>query len=189
MPSASLRELAPPERIQARVEALAAAIARDHGPLRPLTLMVVLRGAFVFAADLARALIGAGVTDLQIEFLQAASYRGTAAVGAPAINLLGPVEPHSDRAFLVVEDIVDAGRTIRAVVDRLAPPGRALAICALLDRPEGHRVPVEVRYVGFQLEGPGFVVGYGLDYEGRYRELPYLAQWLPPSGPAPRGRR
>lgn len=173
-----VREIASAEAVAGRVKKLAQEIASDFGS-EPLTLAVVLRGAFVFAADLARELIANRMENLLITFFHASSYRGTKAWRAPLIQELGDYDVEAMQTILVIDDIVDAGHTAAAMLARLAQANRRVEYCALLDRPEAREAPVQPRYVGFQLQGPGFVVGYGLDYDGRYRELPYLAQWLP----------
>ena len=175
--------------IQQRVAALAAEIAADHGE-RPLTVAVVLRGAFVFAADLIRALIALGVSDLTVEFLSVATYRGTTSDGqVPEVRYVNGVFPGEGRDVLVVEDIVDRGHTLRAIENALRSHCERFEVCALLDRPQMREVPGAPRYAGFRLDSDEFVVGYGLDLDGRYRELPYLAR-LPGTGaaqsPAPR---
>lgn len=178
-----VREIASAELVRQRVGELARAIATELSG-EPLTLAVVLRGAFVFAADLARELIVNKMENLLITFFHASSYRGAKAWRAPEIQELGDPSTDGRQTILIIDDIVDAGHTAAAMIRRLASPTRRVEYCALLDRPEAREVPVHPRYVGFHLRGPGFVVGYGLDYDGKYRELPYLAQWLPPP-PAP----
>ena len=174
-----VREIASAEMVRERVAALAREIAQDMGA-EPLTLAVVLRGAFVFAADLARELIVNKMENLLVTFFHASSYRGTKAWRAPVIEELGDPSTDGRQTILIIDDIVDAGHTAQAMIERLASPSRRIEYSALLDRPEAREVPVHPRYVGFHLRGPGFVVGYGLDYDGKYRELPYLAQWVPP---------
>ena len=177
-----VREIASAELVRQRVCELAREIAADLGG-EPLTLAVVLRGAFVFAADLARELIANKMENLLITFFHASSYRGTKAWRAPVIQELGEMSRDGHQTILIIDDIVDAGHTAHAMIQRLSSPHRRVEDCSLLDRPEGREAPVHPRYVGFRLDGPGFVVGYGLDYDDKYRELPYLAQWMPPSAP------
>jgi hypoxanthine phosphoribosyltransferase len=129
---------------------------------------VVLKGAAVFAADLARRL----TIPVQIEFVRAASYgaatqsAGNVAVdGDAALDIAG-------REVLLVEDIVDTGLTTRALLDRLHTLGPArLDLCALLHKPSRTVAPVAIRYKGFEIPDR-FVVGYGMDYAERYRNLP-----------------
>ncbi|MGH7609539.1 MAG: phosphoribosyltransferase [Candidatus Dormibacteria bacterium] len=182
----NVRPIASADRIQERVAAIAAEIARQHR-FTPVTLVVVMRGGFVFAVDLIRQLWEHDVEVLGMEFFQSTSYVGDKPSSEPVISALGRVNLPDEGPVLIVDDIVDAGKTISAMLGRLAAPNRTLEICALLDRPEGRALPVYPRYVGFRLNGPGFVVGYGLDHDSRHRELPYLAQWLvpPPEGPSP----
>ena len=178
-PQMPIREIASAEMVRERVAGLAHEIAGELGG-EPLTLAVVLRGAFVFAADLARELIANRMENLLITFFHASSYRGTKAWRAPVIQELGELSSDGRQTVLIIDDIVDAGHTADAMIRRLTSPKRRVEYCSLLDRPEAREVPVHPRYVGFRLDGPGFVVGYGLDYDDKYRELPYLAQWLPP---------
>ncbi|MHB1501455.1 MAG: phosphoribosyltransferase [Candidatus Dormibacteria bacterium] len=175
-----VREIASAEMVRDRVCGLAKDIATELGG-EPLTLAVVLRGAFVFAADLARELITNKMENLLITFFHASSYRGTKAWRAPVIQELGEMSGDGRQTVLIIDDIVDAGHTAHAMIQRLASPNRRVEYCSLLDRPEAREAPVHPRYVGFRLDGPGFVVGYGLDYDDKYRELPYLAQWMPSS--------
>ena len=173
-----VREIASADLVRRRVTALAQEIAAELGG-EPLTLAVVLRGAFVFAADLARELISNKMENLLVTFFHASSYRGTKAWRAPLIQELGESSVDGKQTILIIDDIVDQGHTAEAMIKRLSSPTRRVEYCALLDRPEARAVPVYPRYVGFKPAGPGFVVGYGLDYDDKYRELPYLAQWVP----------
>jgi hypoxanthine phosphoribosyltransferase len=175
----NMRQIATPEQIQDRVRAIAQEIAAAHRGV-PVALVVVMRGGFVFAVDLIRQLWEFEVDVLGMEFFQSTSYHGDRAVTEPVISALGRVNLPEEGPVIIVDDIVDAGRTIQAMVDHLTAPGRTLEICALLDRPAARVLEVHPHYVGFRLEGPGFVVGYGLDHDSRHRELPYLAQWLLP---------
>jgi len=175
----NVRLIATPEQIKERVKAIAEEISREHQQT-PVTLVVVMRGGFVFAVDLIRQLWEYEVDVLGMEFFQSTSYRGERPESEPVITALGRVNLPDEGPVIIVDDIVDAGRTIQAMLDTLAAPGRTFEICALLERPAAHVTPVRLRYVGFRLDGPGFVVGYGLDHDNRHRELPYLAQWLLP---------
>ncbi len=175
----NMRQIASQEEIHVRVRAVAEEIARVHQGAA-VALVVVMRGGFVFAVDLIRQLWECEVDVLGMEFFQSTSYRGDRAVSEPVVSALGRVNLPEAGPVIIVDDIVDAGRTIQAMVQTLDAPGRTLEICALLDRPAARITPVHPRYLGFRLEGPGFVVGYGLDHDSRHRELPYLAQWLMP---------
>jgi hypoxanthine phosphoribosyltransferase len=158
------------EVIEDRVKELAAqvvAVGRD----RPLTVVVVLKGAFLFAADLVRHI----AQPCEIVFVSSSSYGdGTRPQHAPKLVLPADVD-WKDRHVIVVEDIVDTGRTMSALVAELNARGAAkVRVCAFLDKPSRREVAVDVEFVGFQLEGSPFVVGYGLDFAGRYRNLPFI---------------
>jgi hypoxanthine phosphoribosyltransferase len=157
------------DQISARVRELGEAVTRDYAG-RNLVIVCVLKGSFVFAADLARAID----LPLRIDFLGVRSYgEGTESSGVVQItqDLSRPIE-HDD--VLLVEDIVDTGLTIAHLIDLLrtrAPS--SVKVCALLHKPVRARVPVAIDYVGFKIDDR-FVVGYGLDYAERYRNLPYI---------------
>jgi hypoxanthine phosphoribosyltransferase len=172
-PAAAVRTLYAPEVIAARVRELAQAIARDYAE-KPLILVAILKGSFVFAADLARAL----PLGVRIEFLGVRSYgSGTVSTGAVQItqDLTHPIE-HQD--ILIVEDIVDTGLTLAYILGLIKARGaRSVRVCALLDKPSRRRVEVPVDYVGFTV-GDAFMVGYGLDCAEQYRNLPGLCELL-----------
>ncbi len=157
------------EEIAARVKELGAQIARDYAG-RELVLVCVLKGSFVFAADLARAID----LPLRVDFLGVRSYgEGTESSGVVQItqDLSRPIE-HED--VILVEDIVDTGLTIAHLIDlfRTRQP-RSVKVCSLLHKPARARVAVNVDYLGFTIEDR-FVVGYGLDFAEKYRNLPYI---------------
>lgn len=133
-------------------------------------LALVLHGAFIFAADLTRAL----TTAHRVESLAIASYQGRESSGqVQVVKDLGC--DIAGRDVLVVEDIVDTGRTIAATLDLLEPRGpRSIEVVTLLDKPSRRVVEVSPRWVGFEIDNV-FVVGYGLDLDGRFRGLPYIA--------------
>jgi hypoxanthine phosphoribosyltransferase len=169
----TVRTIHPPEAIAARVGELAQAIARDYGENPPI-LVSILKGSFVFAADLARAL----PLPVRVEFLGVQSYgSGTVSTGAVQItqDLTHPVEGQD---ILIVEDIVDTGLTLAYILSLIKARGaRSVRVCCLLDKPSRRRVEVPVDYVGFTV-GDTFVVGYGLDCAGLYRNLPGLCELL-----------
>lgn len=140
-------------------------------PSEPLLLIGLLKGSFVFLADLVRAID----RPVRVDFLVASSYgAGTESSGEVRL-LYEPAVPLSDRHILVVEDIIDSGRTLASLLDRLRSRGpRSLAICALLDKRLAAPMP-EVRFVGFTAP-PVFLVGYGLDHAEDFRHLPYIAE-------------
>jgi hypoxanthine phosphoribosyltransferase len=157
------------EQIAARVRELGADITRDYAE-RNLVIVCVLKGSFVFAADLARTID----LPLRIDFLGVRSYgEGTESSGVVQItqDLSRPIE-HED--VLLVEDIVDTGLTIAHLIDlfRTRAPS-SVRVCALLQKPSRARRNVAIDYVGFTIDDQ-FVVGYGLDFAERYRNLPYI---------------
>ena len=157
--------------IAARVKSLAEEIAAAN-PGRNLHLLVVLRGAFVFAADLVRALHGRGI-EVTVDFCRVASYGDGTEPGVPAVELYHP-ETLTDRDVLIVEDIVDTGTALEALLRAVDAAGpRTVACAALLSKPSRRRVAIEADFTGF-IVPDRFLVGYGLDYAGRYRHLPYV---------------
>jgi hypoxanthine phosphoribosyltransferase len=158
------------EQIATRVRELGAQIAKDYADRR-LVLVSVLKGSFVFTADLARAIDS---TNVRIEFLGVRSYgEGTTSSGVVQItqDLTRPIEGED---VLIVEDIVDTGLTIAHLLElfRTRHPA-SLKVCALLHKPARTKVEVPIHYLGFTIEDR-FVVGYGLDWAERYRNLPYI---------------
>ena len=164
-----VRTLIDAETIQARVKEMGAQITRDYQG-KDLVLVPVLKGSFVFAADLARAI------DLvvDVDFLAVRSYGdGTETSGVVQItsDLTRPIE---GKEVIVVEDIVDTGLTMAYLFENLETRHPAsLKLASMLHKPARTRVPVEIDYLGFTIDDV-FVVGYGLDYAQRYRNLPYL---------------
>ncbi len=157
------------DQIAARVRELGADITRDYAG-RQLVLVCVLKGSFVFAADLARAID----LPLRIDFLGVRSYGvGTESSGVVQItqDLVHPIL-HED--VVLVEDIVDTGLTIAHLMDLLRTRSPAsVKVCALLHKPTRARVVIPIDYRGFTIEDR-FVVGYGLDFAERHRNLPYI---------------
>jgi hypoxanthine phosphoribosyltransferase len=153
--------------IRARVEELGRQITADYRG-KQLVLLGVLNGAFVFAADLCRAID----LDLEIDFIRVASY-GSNTESSGVIRLTkAPELDVSGKEVLLVEDIVDTGATMAWLREHLRSSGAAsVRICALIDKKERRTVPVEVEYAGFHLD-KGFLVGYGLDCGERHRNLP-----------------
>jgi hypoxanthine phosphoribosyltransferase len=169
----AVRTLYGPEQIQARVAELGDAIARDYEGRSPIVVSV-LKGSFVFAADLVRSI----ALDVRLEFLGVRSYgSGTESTGAVQIiqDLTHPIEGED---VLVVEDIVDTGLTLAYILSLFqARKARSIKVCALLDKPSRRRVEVTADYVGFVV-GDAFLVGYGLDCAEQYRNLPSLCELL-----------
>lgn len=156
--------------VRARVRELAFAIRRDAGPASNVHFVGVLKGAFVFLADLLRAMDGAVTCD----FLAVTSY-GAGDTSSGEVRLTRDLDqPIDGRDVVLVEDIVDTGQTLRYLQHLLAARRpRTLRTVCLLDKPARRQVEVQVDYVGFTIEDR-FVVGYGLDLDERYRNLPYI---------------
>jgi hypoxanthine phosphoribosyltransferase len=164
---ASHRVLLSAAQISARIEEMAAQIDRDY-PEGPVYLIGILKGAYIFLADLARAI----KTPTRIEFLGISSYgRGKTSSGEVQLtkDLDVSIQGHH---VIVVEDIVDSGITLTYLLQVFAQrKPTSLRIATLLDKPERRQRPVQVDYVGFKIPDE-FVVGYGLDYAEDYRNLP-----------------
>jgi hypoxanthine phosphoribosyltransferase len=158
------------DQIAQRVRSLASRIRDDHEG-EPLVAVVVLKGGFVFAADLLRALAPLDVT---VAFLAVRSYEGTGSTGC--VELTHDLQTDiAGRNVLLIEDIVDTGLTLRFLVDLLRRRHPAtLRVATLLDKPSRRRTVIVPDYVGFTIPDV-FVVGYGLDLDQRYRHLPHVA--------------
>lgn len=170
MNGSELRTLIPERRLRARVRSLGRAIRADYRQ-RELVLVGILKGSFIFMADLARAIR----LPLTCDFLRVSSY-GSGKVSKGRIRLEFDVShPIRGKDVLLVEDIVDTGWTLDHVLRELRRQKPAsLRLAALLHKPDRTRVEVPIDYLGFKIPNE-FVVGYGLDFDGRYRNLPYLA--------------
>ncbi len=157
--------------IAARVDALAAQIARTMPA--DFVMVGILKGATVFVADLVRALDRAGARP-EIEFMRLSSY-GLAKESSGAVQLLGDIPADlAGRSVLLVDDIVDTGRSIAYAAAQLHRRGIGqLWTCALLDKPQRREIEVAIDFVGFSI-GDVFVAGYGTDYAEKYRHLPYI---------------
>jgi hypoxanthine phosphoribosyltransferase len=164
-----MRILLTAEQIANRVRDLGACIARDYDQTNP-TLLCLLKGSALFLADLTRTIS----VPHTIEFMRASSY-GAGTVSSGRVDLV-PLHPDlAGRHVLVIEDIVDSGYTLQYITEYLWQKQPAsLRVCALLDKPAAHRVDVKIDYCGFTIPDV-FVVGYGLDWNERYRHLPYVA--------------
>lgn len=170
------RRLYGQEEIEAAVGRLAREIAAAYRR-QPLVLLGVLKGALYFTVDLARALaaIADGPSEIFVDYLSVVSYAGSESGGQIRL-LLDEATPLEGRHVLIVEDIADNGFTL-AYLQRLLPERRpaSLRTCALFDKPSRRKVQVGLDYVGLTVPNT-FAVGYGLDYQERYRNLPYLAE-------------
>lgn len=162
------------EQLKAKVAELGAAITRDYQGKDPI-LVSVLRGSYIFMADLTRSI------DLHctVDFMAVSSYgAGTTSSGQVKIikDLSGPID---GKDLIIVEDILDSGNTLYYLRDVLAARKPAsIAICTLLDKPERRVQPIKADYAGFEVPD-AFVVGYGLDYAEKYRNLPYIGVLKP----------
>lgn len=183
------RVLFPEGEIRRRIGELGAEITADYrkvlgesawevGAVRqsPLPLAVgLLRGAVIFLADLVRTID----LPLEYDFITVSSYGNAASPGDLRL-LKDLVDLAEGRDLLIVEDIVDTGRTLKYVQESLRARGpHSLRTCCLIDKVARREVEVELDYIGFRLEEDEFLVGYGLDYAGLYRNLPYIAALKP----------
>jgi hypoxanthine phosphoribosyltransferase len=167
MPPAAERILISSERIQQRVREMAAEIEAEY-PDGPIYMVSVLKGAFIFVADLARALKRPSV---RIEFMAISTY-GNEKTSSGQVKVTRDLDVNIEgHDVLIVEDIIDSGVTLsylKRLLEQRKP--KSLAIATLLDKPERRIQPVDVKYIGFQIPDE-FVVGYGLDYAEDYRNL------------------
>ena len=161
--------------IQARVAELGAQVAEAYRDAvaengQDLLLVTVLKGAVMFVTDLARAI----ALPTQLEFMAVSSY-GSSTSSSGVVRILKDLDRDiNDRDVLIVEDIVDSGLTLKWLLRNLATRRpRSLQVCTLLRKPEAIRVDLDITYIGFDIPNE-FVVGYGLDYAERYRDLPYI---------------
>jgi hypoxanthine phosphoribosyltransferase len=162
--------IVPPDELQRRVTELAEEITHDYAG-RDLFMMGVLKGAVFFVADLIRQV------DLpcELDFMAVSSY-GSLTDSSGVVRILKDLDvPIEGRDVLIVEDIVDSGLTLGYLLRSLRSRNpRSLEVCALLVKPQRRRVELPIRYTGFEIPNR-FVVGYGLDLDQRYRNLPYVA--------------
>ncbi len=163
--------LIPEEKLKKRVEELARELSERYRG-EELLALVLLKGAFVFAADLLR-----GMRDVEIscDFVKASSYGDSKrSCGEVKLTLL-PTQPVGGKKVLLVDDILDTGRTLKKVKEWVLEQGAASCeTCVLLDKPERREVDFSADYVGFVIPNY-FVVGYGMDYAEKYRTLPFVA--------------
>ena len=164
------------EQLKERVAQIAAQIDRDYAG-KELMLVSVLRGSFIFMADLVRAI----TVPCRVDFMAVSSY-GSGTVSSGQVQITKDLsEDITGRHLLVVEDILDSGNTLSYLLEVLrARKPASIRLCTLLDKPERRVKPVHLDYTGFTIPD-AFVVGYGLDYNEYYRNLPYIGV-LRPSG-------
>jgi len=164
-----VRVLISSERLQARIDELAAEIAADYADTRPV-LVCVLKGAVLFIADLVRRL----PFDLEIEFMAVSSY-GKSTESSGVVRILKDLETDIEgRHVLIIEDVIDSGLTLQYLMRSLKARGPAsLEIATLLSKPSRRTAELVCRYTGFEIPDE-FVVGYGLDHAEKYRNLSYI---------------
>ena len=161
------------QQIQEKIRELAKQVSDDYperGDRDDLVLVAVLKGAVMFMTDLSRALS----VPVQMEFMAVSSYGG-ATSSSGVVRILKDLDRNiAGRHVLIVEDIIDSGLTLSWLLKNLQTRSPAsLEVCTLLRKPDAVKVDVPVKYVGFEIPNE-FVVGYGLDYAERYRDLPYI---------------
>jgi hypoxanthine phosphoribosyltransferase len=166
------------EQIRTRTTELGELVAQDYrasGGEQDLLLITVLKGAVMFVTDLARTI----PLPTQLEFMAVSSY-GSSTSSSGVVRILKDLDRDiHDRDVLIVEDIIDSGLTLSWLLRNLATrQPRSLRVCTLLRKPEAMKAVVDVAYVGFDIPNE-FVVGYGLDYAERYRDLPYIGTLEP----------
>ncbi len=163
------------DRLHARVAELAAEISRDYADVKDLLLVCVLKGAVMFLSDLCRQL----TIPHAIDFMAVSSY-GASTESSGIVRIIMDLETSIlDRHVLIVEDIIDSGRTLDYITRNLLTRGpSSLRICSLLDKRERRVIPIPVDYIGFKIPDE-FVIGYGLDFAELYRNLPFIGVLKP----------
>ena len=162
------------DQVQGKVRDLAAQISKDYAG-RDVLLVGVLKGAFILMADLARHL----TVPHEFDFMAVSSY-GSATQTSGVVRILKDLDADlTGRNVLIVEDIIDSGLTLSWLLKNLASRNpRSMEVCSLLRKPDAVKVEVPVKYIGFDIPNE-FVVGYGLDFAERYRDLPYIGSLDP----------
>ena len=157
------------EEVDARIKAIGEQISRDYAG-RTVHLICVLKGGSFFMCELAKRIS----VPVSLDFMSVSSYGGDTKSSGVVKIVKDLDESIKDKDVLVVEDIVDSGRTLSYLLEMLQQRGpKSLALCTLLDKPSRRVIDVDVNYTGFEIPDY-FVVGYGLDYDQRYRNLPYI---------------
>ena len=164
-----VRVLLSEEEVDARIKAIGQQISRDYEG-KQVHLVCVLKGGSFFLCELAKRI----TVPVSLDFMSVSSYGGDTKSSGVVKIVKDLDDSVKDKDVIVVEDIVDSGRTLSYLLELLKDRGpRSLCLCTLLDKPERRVVDVKVDYTGFQIPDE-FVVGYGLDYDQRYRNLPYI---------------
>ena len=164
-----IRVMLTEEEVDARIQEIGAQISRDYAG-REVHLVCVLKGGSFFMCELAKRI----TVPVSLDFMSVSSY-GSSTKSSGVVKIVKDLdEPLADKDVIVVEDIVDSGRTLSYLMEMLNDRGPAsLRLCTLLDKPDRRVTDVKVDYTGFEIPDE-FVVGYGLDYDQRYRNLPYI---------------
>ena len=167
--SEHIRVLLPEEEVDARIQEIGEQISRDYEG-KQVHMICVLKGGSFFMCELAKRI----TVPVSLDFMAVSSY-GSGTKSGGVVKIVKDLdEAIKDKDVLVVEDIVDSGRTLSYLLEMLQARGpKSLHLCTLLDKPDRRVVDVKVDYTGFQIPDE-FVVGYGLDYAQRYRNLPYI---------------
>lgn len=157
------------EEVDAKIQEIGDQISKDYAG-KQVHLVCVLKGGSFFMCELAKRI----TIPVSLDFMSVSSY-GTDTKSSGVVKIVKDLdEPLTDKNVIVIEDIVDSGRTLSYLLEMLRKRGpKNLALCTLLDKPERRIVDVDVNYTGFQIPDK-FVVGYGLDYDQKYRNLPYI---------------
>lgn len=156
------------EEIQRTVKSLADRINEDYKG-KSIILLIILKGSIIFAADLMRHLD----CDAAIDFMQVSSY-GSSSVSSGRLNILKDLQSDiKGKNIIIAEDIIDTGNTLKMLTDMLRSRGANVEICTLLSKPSRRETDVDVKYVGIEIPDE-FVIGYGMDYDERFRNLPYI---------------
>jgi len=164
------RPIVTQEQMRSRIRELGRQISTDYAG-KNLVLVGVLKGAYAFYADLARAIR----IPMRVDFIVVTSYGKRATTSGKVKLITELTEQIKGKDVLLVEDIVDSGLTVQHLMKSLAKKKpRSLRVCTLLSKPDRRQVNVHIHYVGFKIPDQ-YVVGYGLDYQQQYRNLPYLA--------------
>lgn len=165
----SVRVLIPEEEVKRKIQEMAETISADMGD-ETITLICILKGSVFFSCELAKHIKG----PVMLDFMSVSSY-GNDTKSSGVVKIVKDLdEPLEGKNVLVVEDIIDSGRTLSYLMENLqARRPKSLKLCTLLDKPERRVVDVNVDYTGFEIPDE-FVVGFGLDYAQRYRNLPYI---------------
>ena len=158
------------DMISKRIKEIAADLSKDYNDKKPL-FIAILNGSFMFASDLFKELN----IDAEICFIKLASYKGTKSTGH-VITAIGLDMDIIGRDIVIIEDIVDTGLTMNYLMEKvISHQPKSLTSVALLKKPDAMKVPCKLDHVGFEIKNE-YVVGYGLDYQGYYRNLPFVAR-------------